>query len=425
MGSTSFTPPVASSSSSLASSNSLEDPLPSISSSSSSSSQLTSSSVAESSAPPTTTTPSNPNPNVIIPLRAFSPPKWIFSHPSTSTQSGDDDIRSHTVASSSTSFYDAHRSIRGEVGEHYRESFPAYAPRRPGIRFVKAKTPVLNGGEVGGEHSSSVVEGTQSGGEIAQVSKGSQARGLYETLVGINAPPRLVESPAKPVRKPSKNPPSRESKPVDLDLTSDQFDSDSDSVSDENEDIIILDPLTRLPEPNSLPTPLPRTKRTRPNAAPLHRAIHELLPSQPLGDPIAPQDQAQAQAQGIVPLVPPTYYAIPSTNIGWRILQRQGWKEGGSLGVVQQGEGGPEQGRGLKVPLKASDKFDRKGLGNKLKGDEEEGALKERKKEKEKERKRRDLVEVEKRGKGSREIALRQRQEMKDRKELLAYMNRD
>ncbi|KDE05302.1 hypothetical protein MVLG_04333 [Microbotryum lychnidis-dioicae p1A1 Lamole] len=421
MSSTFFTSPIASTSSSTASSNSLEDPPPSISNSSSS--QLTSSSVAHFSAQATTTTtPSNPTPKVIIPFRAFSPPKWIFSHPSTSTQTGDDDIQPPTVANSSTSFYDPHRSIRGEVEEHYRERFPAYAPKRPGIRFVKATMPVLNGREVGGEDSSVVVEANQSRGEIAQVSKGIQVRGLYENLVGINAPPRLVEK-LDSVRKPSRisSSPSRESKLVDLDLTSDQYDSDSDSVSDENEDIIILDPLTRLPEPKLLPNPLPRTKRARPNA-PLHRAIHELLPSQPLGDPIAPQDQVQTQ--GIVPLVPPTYYAIPSTNIGWRILQRQGWKEGGSLGSVQQGEGGgSEQGRGLKVPLKASDKFDRKGLGNKLKGDVEEGALKEWKKEKE--RKRRDLVEVEKRGKGSREIEMRQRQEMKDRKELLAYMNRD
>lgn len=54
------------------------------------------------------------------------------------------------------------------------------------------------------------------------------------------------------------------------------------------------------------------------------------------------------------PLVPPTHYGVRSSNIGYGMLQRLGWVEDTGLGSGQLGR---------KTPLKASEKFDRKGLG--------------------------------------------------------------
>ncbi|SCV73903.1 BQ2448_6333 [Microbotryum intermedium] len=381
-------------------------------------SSSSSSTVAHYSAPPTSTSTPSPDHQVIAHLRAFSPPKWIFSHPtpvnSSTCHVGDDPIRTTT-----SSFYDPQRvgsrhAHHGPVPKDKdEEAFPAYAPKRSGIRFVKASSEwtgsnLNRGHEIEGKTSQGSV-GSALVDERVQISKGSQVRGLYESLVGLEGTPRSDEL----VPKESKISPPPEVQ-VDIDLTSDRSDSDSDPQ------IIILDPTTRLPEPLLGPTPMRHTQRARARPNPPHsRAIHELLPpSQPSELP------ANAQGQPLVPLIAPTHYAIPPTNIGWRILERQGWKEGASLGVPSEEEGSATSQR-LKVPLKASDKFDRKGLGikGKEKGDRE-GSRDRSKKEKERENQRREWVELEKRGKGRREIEMRQRQEAKERKELLAYMNR-
>ena len=54
------------------------------------------------------------------------------------------------------------------------------------------------------------------------------------------------------------------------------------------------------------------------------------------------------------PLVPPLQYGLHSSNIGYTMLQRLGWVENTGLG---------QQEKGRKVPIKALEKFDRKGLG--------------------------------------------------------------
>lgn len=55
-----------------------------------------------------------------------------------------------------------------------------------------------------------------------------------------------------------------------------------------------------------------------------------------------------------VPLIPPTHYAVRSSNVGYSMLQKLGWTEDKGLGSSQLGR---------KTPLKASEKFDRKGVG--------------------------------------------------------------
>lgn len=54
------------------------------------------------------------------------------------------------------------------------------------------------------------------------------------------------------------------------------------------------------------------------------------------------------------PLIPPTYYALRSNNVGYAMLTKLGWTEDSGLGAA---------GTGRKAPIRAVEKFDRKGVG--------------------------------------------------------------
>jgi hypothetical protein len=149
--------------------------------------------------------------------------------------------------------------------------------------------------------------------------------------------------------------------------------------------------------------------KKRPRLEP--RKIHELLGE--TTDPI---------------LVPPTYYALRETNVGYRLLSKQGWKEGETLGPTREPDDETREGGrgGLKVPLRAIEKFDRKGLGSaqeergKGKG---KGRWKMSGKEKERERAKMREEEIGKRGKGEKGMERQLERENRERKAWIAYMN--
>ena len=234
---------------------------------------------------------------------------------------------------------------------------------------------------------------------------GNAVKGLYASIVGLGSTPSTSTSSATTPRrspsphldrKPKRSSPSLPSLSCaivepDIVLSSDSEPEppspQENSPDSEDDDVIILDPLTNLPE-HRIPSPPRKKPRLKP------RLIHELLGDS--NDPV---------------LVPPTHYSLPETNFGYRLLSKQGWKEGATLG--RQG--------GLKVPLKAIEKFDRKGLGLEEK---KKAQWKLTAKEKEDERRRLELEERDKRGRGSRGMARKLRLENAERKAWIAYMNR-
>merc|ERR1712093_92564 len=67
-----------------------------------------------------------------------------------------------------------------------------------------------------------------------------------------------------------------------------------------------------------------------------------------------------ASSQVIQPLIPPTYYALKTNNVGHAMLLKLGWSEEEALGRKDPHSSDTP---GRKQPVKASDKFDRKGIG--------------------------------------------------------------
>lgn len=70
------------------------------------------------------------------------------------------------------------------------------------------------------------------------------------------------------------------------------------------------------------------------------------------------QSKSGSTSKAIQPLIPPTYYALKANNVGHSMLRKLGWTEEEALGRAGTG-----LASGRKQPIKASDKFDRKGLG--------------------------------------------------------------
>ncbi|GAA6002512.1 uncharacterized protein JCM10292_007704 [Rhodotorula paludigena] len=288
---------------------------------------------------------------------------------------------------------------------------------------------------------------------------GIAVRGLYASIVGLNsAPPSLPTSP-KPPRDPNPPPPLRAStappkreptlppeRPARaqrsavenedvLVLSSDSEDEsardDTDSDSDDDgDDLVVMDPLTGEPEVrlNAVPTSSSHSSTfshhtsdpSKPRLAPL--LIHELLaPPSSSASPASTAGDSSSGGGALLPFVPPTHYALKPDNPGWRILQRQGWREGGVLGAVPA-PGSGDAPRGLKVPLRAKEKFDRRGLG----GEERAGARmgkEERRRERERAREGEER-ERERRGRGARGMEWVQKREERERKAMIAYMNR-
>ncbi|GAA5822487.1 hypothetical protein JCM11251_006355 [Rhodosporidiobolus azoricus] len=304
---------------------------------------------------------------------------------------------------------------------------------------------------------------------------GPSVRGLYESIVGVkqkqqqSAPASLRASPAPPpplFRLALSEPPDRA---VSVDVKREDDDDvlilssdDEDEAAPpppkkrtanrppppaekEDDDLIILDPITGLQLPAlspSIPTntspspppppasfsynPPPPSSRVRP------LLIHQLLPS---------------TATPAVNL--PTQYAIKPDNPGWRMLQKQGWREGAALGpdggallpnlppaplapyslsaaAAPPREPAPTQSpRGLLVPLRPTLKHDRLGLGSA--GTTKEALRRLTPAERERERLKRELEEKrerEKRGKGERGMERVRKREERERKAWIAYMNR-
>ena len=138
--------------------------------------------------------------------------------------------------------------------------------------------------------------------------------------------------------------------------------------------------------------------------------------------------------------MPPTQYAIKPDSPGWRLLARQGWREGLPLGPVpavvsaaaassSSTSGGDAAAGRLKVPLRAVEKHDRSGIGV-AKAPQDRavvGALNSESARRERERERKRKAEQEakaRRGKGERGMERQRKQEERERKAWIAYMNR-
>ena len=114
---------------------------------------------------------------------------------------------------------------------------------------------------------------------------------------------------------------------------------------------------------------------------------------------------------GKTPLVPPTSYGIRSSNLGYGMLQRLGWAEDTGLGTSMLGR---------KTPIRATEKFDRKGVGvdsrKKLRLAEDEGkVVKSTREEK--------VVTARPLAKNRKELERSKKREMLAFQEGLAYLN--
>lgn len=277
---------------------------------------------------------------------------------------------------------------------------------------------------------------------------GSTVRGLYAGIVGISTSSSSSSAPAS-VRAslapdPDPDPPERSSSAAPLQretavevhmdgdegeddvlvLSSDEEDSGDGALEEEEEDddLVVVDPLTGLPEARRTSTSTAHAPRR-----PQPLLIHQLLPPSSSASSAQPPTSA---APGVVPLPPSTpHYALPSTSPGFRMLVAQGWRLGAALGP----EAPPgETQRGLRVPLRAREKFDRAGLGGGAGGVEEGRRLSgrerdERRKEWEREERERRKGRDGKGGAGGRGARAMERQRREDervRRAMIGYMNR-
>ncbi|GAA5906462.1 uncharacterized protein JCM6883_004486 [Sporobolomyces salmoneus] len=349
------------------------------------------------------------------------PTGFIFSYNSTDSDIRalstvlQEDLSTHNPSSSSTS----RRAGLGSAsrGLYADDEFTPYGPttfRKGAVRFVR-------GGLLGGDNTEELdvkredkgkeraldqdeVKEEEAPGNRRKELSGNEVKSLYAGIVSIRSKPATstASSSSKPILKRARStPPPKTIPPLstsssrrepDIVLSSDSEPeeplSDADEPLSDDDDVIILDPLTNLPE--SIPrAPAPsKKKRLKP------LLIHELL-----GDSSSPL------------VVPPTYYALPETNFGYRLLSKQGWKEGETLGLSG----------GLKVPLKAIEKFDRKGLGLE---DRRKANWKKTRKELEDERREAERAERDRRGKGERGMERTRKREQEERKAWISYMNR-
>lgn len=305
-------------------------------------------------------------------FKGFGPPAWIFSFdgpPPAATPLLADAIQLY--AAPLPSITRAGLGARPNLDDDVPDEDANYGPtlkRRGNVRFVRAK---LVGTTVGDKGKGRERDAPA---DAPPAEKGEVVRGLYESIVGLRAAPALAAPAplAVAVTRPSRLAP-------DVDLTGD----------DSDDDITFIDPSTGFAEV----TPPPRIRRLRRYKPP---ALLDLL--------IPPS---------AAPLVPPISYAIKPNNIGWQMLARQGWKEGDGLGPVDA------EPRALKVPLKASDKFDKKGLGV---SKERREVSKKRARELEEVQRRKDR-QRERDGRGGKVAAKRAKREADSRRELLAYLN--
>ncbi|POY70429.1 hypothetical protein BMF94_6576 [Rhodotorula taiwanensis] len=419
-------------------------------------------------------------------------PAFIFSYNAT-----DDDLPSRHLATPSPAPArpSGHSYSRSTGQDEDDDWVPTYGPttyRRGQVKFVPAKDPqfaVLQGttGQVGfsieGKGTLDRQEAIKRGGPKPPAA-GSEVRNLYASIVGLGASAAAsttrsapesrrdslspaaapdpngshVEQPRKRPRTVSPPPPPSLSPDAESLLpragsssrTYSTFDKDKDKVADivlssdddddDDDDLVIMDPLTGQPEPRAPSARKPISSAAQP------LLIHQLLPT-----------ASEAREK---PFVPPLQYGIKSDSLGWKLLARQGWKEGLPLGPVvvapAAAAGSKETLAGitnatppppptddrLKVPLRAVEKRDRAGIGlatssssssstsatgvqNKL----VVGALgtdltRRAREDRERERRKAARALQDKRGKGERGMDRMRKKEERERKAWIAYMNR-
>ncbi|GAA5941011.1 hypothetical protein JCM3775_001123 [Rhodotorula graminis] len=401
-------------------------------------------------------------------------PAFIFSYNAT-----DPDLVA--LASSSTSRHPYHAGLGAARRPGYYDStaddyVPVYGPttyRRGPVRFVPARLAQFGVIPASGEPGATPTIDLKGKGRAVDVKgesdddndddvkpalappprpstsstpSGSTIRGLYAGIVGISSsssssvsgsapasvrasvapdppPPQSRASSHQVKREHEASPGSRDGNDDDDDVLVLSSDDDSDEEAggrdDDDDDLIVLDPLTNLPEAR------PTTAAARPRR-PQPLLIHELLPPSNTSSSASTSSASAAPASaGRVTLPPSTpQYAINPLNPGWRMLVRQGWREGAALGpAVAPGE----HQRGLIVPLRAKEKFDRAGLGGGTVGSGEERRMSGR--ERDERRKERERSERERKkgpggGRGARGMERAAKEEERQRKALIAYMNR-
>jgi hypothetical protein len=205
--------------------------------------------------------------------------------------------------------------------------------------------------------------------------KGTVVRGIYEEVVGLRKRPETPPAPP-PAQSPKHS--------VDVDLT-------GESSNDEEDDLVIIEEDSGLPAQRQ-PSAVTRDKQL---------GIHDLLPS----DLSTPREI-------------PVQYGV--RGVGYQMIKRLGWVEGQALGKPEaKGSESAHAQKRLKVPLKASDKFDRTGIGIVSK----DGNPKLTRRELEKERQRLATIERDKRGRGSRGMEKQKVKEKQERAALMYYMN--
>lgn len=330
-------------------------------------------------------------------LNPFPRAEWIFStqpspFPSSSSLAFDSDITPTESVDTATKKNSVQYEIT-DTGWNYGPTI-----KRKNLKFVRS-TGLDSSGERKGE-GKHIIESERIGQR-----KENEKRGLYDgvtTSASLAVASRLAQTKGgndysrstgwrvKSVKK--AHPVS--TKEIDLTLSSDDdgyMNNASSSSSEteeeeEDDDIIVLDPHTSLPLP-LLASTFQKKTHNQPYKS-NSRSIVDLLPP--------------SASTPIIPIIPPIQYGIESSNIGYKLLSRSGWKEGDSLGVKKEDI---EHDDRLRVPLKNSNKMDKRGLG-----------MATIKKDK-----------VKKKGKRERKVERLNRhkdvEERKHRKEMLRYMN--
>ncbi|KWU43485.1 hypothetical protein RHOSPDRAFT_34943 [Rhodotorula sp. JG-1b] len=218
-------------------------------------------------------------------------------------------------------------------------------------------------------------------------------------------------------------------------------DDDDDGSADEDvdDDVVVIDPLTGLAE----------ERRDRHQNTALRKRVQPLFIHQLLPRASSSSDSDAAAGAPLKPFVPPTQYAIKPDSPGWRLLARQGWREGLPLGPVPavvaaaspssdtldgspSGDPAAATAGRLKVPLRAVEKHDRSGIGVARAPHDRVvvGALgsehaRRAREERERERRRAEQEAARaRRGKGERGMERQRKKEERERKAWIAYMNR-
>lgn len=352
-------------------------------------------------------------------FRGFSPPSWICDiNSTTSTSTSSHNNNNNLIPTlydqspppqSSTSSLNTSRNFKNAKWKNPLEDdaeikgYTGPTITRKNVLFVRSKgldgsiTPTSTSISTSHDHN---VDRKGKGKAVVDVKE------LYESIIRTSTSTLPLSSLPSSHAIP---------KAPDVDLT---FDSDSSASSSEDEDDVqIINPQTQLPYPPLLKSKVFRKRKPQ-------------IPSIP--DILGPTSSTSK------PIIPPIHYGIGSNNIGWKLLVKNGWKEGDGLGAIIPStistsmiEDGADTleiieeinhgtgGIGRKVPIRAELKIGRGGLGSS--NSISRGMTK---KEKEVRRLKEEKERLERRGKGSRGIARKQKADKIERAHWNEYLKR-